>query len=75
MTTSFIHKGYGSIACPLTLIRGKRSARAQQEAIEQERSNIQNQIRAIKNRVGYLSKHSPIIVIVIVVDIDYFLSI
>jgi len=45
-----IYTGYGSIACPLSLIRGKRSARLQQESIEEQRSNLQNEIRTLKNR-------------------------
>ncbi|CAF2954395.1 unnamed protein product [Rotaria sp. Silwood2] len=45
-----IYTGYGSIACPLSLIRGKRSARLQQTTIEEQRSEIQNQIRILKTR-------------------------
>ncbi|CAF1178741.1 unnamed protein product [Adineta steineri] len=45
-----IYTGYGSIACPLSLIRGKRSARLQQASIEDQRSEIQRQIRLLKNR-------------------------
>jgi hypothetical protein len=44
-------QGYGSIACPLSLIRGKRSARVQQATIEEQRQELQNQIRTLKNRV------------------------
>ena len=50
-------QGYGSIACPLSLIRGKRSARIQQATIEEQRQELQDQIRAIKYRV---KKTSPI---------------
>jgi hypothetical protein len=49
-----IYTGYGSIALPLSLIRGKRSAKLQQETIETQRSNVQNQIRDIKTKVNYL---------------------
>ncbi|CAF0757540.1 unnamed protein product [Adineta ricciae] len=45
-----VYTGYGSIACPLTLIRGKRSARLQHEAIEEQRAGIRAQIQAIKDR-------------------------
>ncbi|CAF1232164.1 unnamed protein product [Adineta steineri] len=45
-----IYTGYGSIAFPLTLIRGKRSARLQQETIEEQRAAIQSQIEIIKKR-------------------------
>jgi hypothetical protein len=44
-------QGYGSIACPLSLIRGKRSARVQQETIEEQRQELQNKIRTLKNLV------------------------
>ena len=53
MDFAFLFKGYGSIACPLSLIRGKRSARLQQQTISEERAEIQNQIRALKNRVRF----------------------
>ncbi|CAF4891050.1 unnamed protein product [Rotaria sp. Silwood1] len=45
-----IYTGYGSIACPISLIRGKRSARLQQATIEEQRIEIQNQIRILKTR-------------------------
>ncbi|CAF1350922.1 unnamed protein product [Adineta ricciae] len=45
-----VYTGYGSIACPLSLIRGKRSARLQQASIEEQRLELQNQIRALKAR-------------------------
>ncbi|CAF0900460.1 unnamed protein product [Rotaria sordida] len=45
-----IYTGYGSIACPLSLIRGKRSARLQQATIEEQRTDIHNQIRILKTR-------------------------
>lgn len=44
-------QGYGSIACPISLIRGKRSARAQQQTIEEQRAQIHNEIRRLKDRV------------------------
>ena len=44
-------QGYGSIVCPLSLIRGKRSARVQQATIEEQRQELQTQIRELKNRV------------------------
>ncbi len=47
-------KGYGSIGLPLFLIRGKRSARLQQESIEEKLSAVQSQIEAIKKRVNFL---------------------
>ncbi|CAF3262037.1 unnamed protein product [Rotaria socialis] len=45
-----VYTGYGSIACPLSLIRGKRSARLQQATIEEQRAELQNQIRVLKLR-------------------------
>jgi hypothetical protein len=45
------HQGYGSSVCPLSLIRGKRSARVQRATIEEQRQELQNQIRELKNRV------------------------
>ncbi|UJR27312.1 hypothetical protein I4U23_008605 [Adineta vaga] len=45
-----VYTGYGSIACPLFLIRGKQNARLQHEAIEEQHVAIQAQIQAIKNR-------------------------
>ena len=47
----FCHQGYGSIALPLSLVRGKRSARLQQLSIEDQRQELQQQIRALKTRV------------------------
>ncbi|CAF3366011.1 unnamed protein product [Rotaria sp. Silwood1] len=45
-----IYTGYGSIACPLSLIRGKRNARLQQQSIEEQRTDIQRQIETLKAR-------------------------
>ncbi|CAF3185557.1 unnamed protein product [Rotaria sp. Silwood2] len=42
-----IYTGYGSIAYPLFLIRGKRSARLQQ-VIEEQLADIRNQIKTLK---------------------------
>ena len=50
----FIIKGYGLIGLPLFLIRGKRSARLQQESIEQKLTTVQSEIQAIKTKVNLL---------------------
>lgn len=44
------YTGYGTIAFPLSWIRGKRSARLQHANIEDQRAEIQHQIRLLKNR-------------------------
>ena len=38
----------------MSLIRGKRSARLQQEGIEESRATVQSQIRVLKGRVSDL---------------------
>lgn len=45
-------QGYGSIACPLSLIRGKRSARLQQQTIEEQRAAVQAEIETLKSKVN-----------------------
>jgi len=45
-------QGYGSVALPLSLVRGKRSARLQQASIEDQRQALQQEIRTLKTRVG-----------------------
>jgi hypothetical protein len=42
------------IALPLILIRGKRSARLQQEKIEEKLTVVQGQMQAIKAKVNFL---------------------
>ena len=44
------------MACPLALIRGKRSARLQQESIEEQRRKLQIEIQALKTRVKEIRK-------------------
>lgn len=44
------------MACPLALIRGKRSARLQQESIEEQRRKLQIEIQALKTRVNEIRK-------------------
>jgi len=44
-------QGYGSIAMPIFLIRGKRSAKLQQRDIEDSRAAILLEIKAIKEKV------------------------
>lgn len=45
-----IYTGYGSIACPIFLIRGKRSAKLQQRDIEDKRAEILLKIKTIKEK-------------------------
>ncbi|CAF0799568.1 unnamed protein product [Rotaria sordida] len=45
-----VYTGYGSIACPLFLIRGKRSAQLQHQTIQEQLADIQNQIKILRDR-------------------------
>ncbi|CAF3173876.1 unnamed protein product [Rotaria socialis] len=54
-----IYTGYGSIACPLSMIRGKRSARLQQQTIEEQRADIEDQIKTIKTNYPRYAKMPP----------------